>query len=155
MHGTPSSPRSPLYKAHLFPFLCLLLQQQRPVTLLNDLTPNTSISMGLFDFFNNDPSGRDEVYNLDPNNQAHKAKLSHELIGGAAGFEAMKAYENHVARNGKPPSHALAKQMLAGFAAAEVDKLFETKGLDGWDREEAKRHAKAQAEQALDQSGHY
>lgn len=28
-------------------------------------------------------------------------------------------------------------------------------GLDGWDREEAKRHAKAQAEQALDQSGHY
>lgn len=78
MHGTPSSPRSPLYKAYLFPFLCLLLQQQRPVTLLNDLTPNTSISMGacrllsaawgsidihtgLFDFFNNDPSGRDEV----------------------------------------------------------------------------------------------
>lgn len=67
----------------------------------------------------------------------------------------MKAYENHVARNGKPPSvrstllfknhtfncwtallttryplqHALAKQMLAGFAAAEVDKLFETKGM--------------------------
>lgn len=28
-------------------------------------------------------------------------------------------------------------------------------GLDGWDREEAKRHAKVQAEQALDQSGHY
>ncbi|WVO19623.1 uncharacterized protein IAS62_000912 [Cryptococcus decagattii] len=111
--------------------------------------------MGLFDFFNNDPSGRDEVYNLDPNNQQHKAKLSHELIGGAAGFEAMKAYENHVARNGKPSSHAMAKEILAGLAAAEVDRLFETKGLDGWDREEAKRHARAQAERALDQSGQY
>ncbi|GFZ43321.1 hypothetical protein JCM24511_01041 [Saitozyma sp. JCM 24511] len=111
--------------------------------------------MGLFDFFNNDASGRDQVYNIDPNNPEHKAKLSHELIGGAAGFEAMKAYEQHCARNGQPPSHAMAKELLAGFAAAEVDRLFETKGLDAYDREEAKRHAKQQAEQALAQSGQY
>ncbi|RSH92733.1 hypothetical protein EHS25_008179 [Saitozyma podzolica] len=111
--------------------------------------------MGLFDFFNNDASGRDQVYNIDPNNPEHKAKLSHELIGGAAGFEAMKAYEQHCAKNGQPPSHAMAKELLAGFAAAEVDKLFETKGLDAYDREEAKRHAKQQAEQALNQSGQY
>jgi hypothetical protein len=31
--------------------------------------------------------------------------MSHELIAGAASFEAMKAYEDHVARNGPhPPS---------------------------------------------------
>ncbi|WVO15192.1 hypothetical protein L204_102839 [Cryptococcus depauperatus] len=111
--------------------------------------------MGLFDFFDNDPSGRDEVYGLNPDNQEHKARLSHELIGGAAGFEAMKAYEDHVAAKGQPPSHALAKEIIAGFAAAEVDKLFETKGLDEFDREKAKRHAKQQAEEALAQSGQY
>ncbi|KAK8865660.1 hypothetical protein IAR55_000805 [Kwoniella newhampshirensis] len=111
--------------------------------------------MGLFDFFNNDASGRDQVYGIDPENPEHKSKLSHELIGGAAGFEAMKAYEQHCAQNGQPPSHAFAKELIAGFAAAEVDKLFETKGLDAYDREEAKRHAKQQAIEALNQSGQY
>ncbi|OCF33240.1 hypothetical protein I317_03697 [Kwoniella heveanensis CBS 569] len=111
--------------------------------------------MGLFDFFNNDDSGRNEVYNIDPDNENHKSKLSHELIGGAAGFEAMKAYEDRCAREGKPQSHARAKEILAGLAAAEVDKLFETKGLDMYDREEAKRHAKQQAVEALNQSGEY
>lgn len=37
------------------------------------------------------------------------------------------------------------KEMLAGFAAAEVDKLFETKGLDYLDREKAKQMAAHQA----------
>lgn len=60
--------------------------------------------MGLFDFFSNGSSDRDQVYNIDPNNEEHKSKLSHELIGGAAGFEAMKAYEQHCAQNGKPQS---------------------------------------------------
>lgn len=41
--------------------------------------------------------------------------------------------------------------MLAGFAGAEVDKLFETKGLDAIDREKAKREAKHRAEQLYDQ----
>lgn len=31
----------------------------------------------------------------------HEAKWSHELIGGAAAYEAAKAYEEHSARNGK------------------------------------------------------
>lgn len=35
-------------------------------------------------------------------NRPHEAKWSHELIGGAAAYEAMKAYENHEARNGSP-----------------------------------------------------
>lgn len=60
--------------------------------------------MGLFDFFENQGVDRDQVYNLDPNNEQHKSKLSHELIGGAAGFEAMKAYEQHCAQNGQPQS---------------------------------------------------
>jgi hypothetical protein len=97
------------------------------------------------------PSPAHPRSNIDPNNPEHKAKLSHELIGGAAGFEAMKAYEQHCAKNGQPPSvsacvmrvaalhllvltvsqHAMAKELLAGFAAAEVDRLFETKGECG------------------------
>lgn len=47
---------------------------------------------------------------------------------------------------GKPVEHAFAKELLAGFAAAEVDKLAETKGEDFVDREKAKREAKRNAE---------
>ncbi|KAK0518726.1 hypothetical protein OC834_007627, partial [Tilletia horrida] len=54
-------------------------------------------------------------------------------------------------REGKPANHALAKELLAGFAGAEVDKLFETKGLDFLSREQAKRHVQQEAEQAYDQ----
>ncbi|CAF4965740.1 unnamed protein product, partial [Rotaria socialis] len=42
----------------------------------------------------------------------------------------MKAYEDHVRNTGAQVSHPMMKEMLAGLAAAEVDKLFETKGLD-------------------------
>ncbi|GJJ14816.1 hypothetical protein Clacol_009084 [Clathrus columnatus] len=73
--------------------------------------------------------------------QPHKAEFSHELIAGAASFEAAKAYEKHCAANGKPASHALAKELLAGFAGAFIDREVETKGLDFIDREKAKRHA--------------
>jgi hypothetical protein len=45
----------------------------------------------------------DEFQNLDHTNEEHRAKMSHELIAGAASFEAMKAYEDHVARNGTHP----------------------------------------------------
>ena len=41
------------------------------------------------------------------------------LSGGAA-FFAMREYEKHQAANGHPPSHAFAKELLAGIAAAEV-----------------------------------
>jgi hypothetical protein len=57
----------------------------------------------------------------------------------------MKAYEDHVRRTGQHVSHPLMKEMLAGIAAAEVDKLFETKGLDFLDREKAKHRAIQQA----------
>ena len=52
---------------------------------------------------------------------------------------------------GQPVKHGMAKEMLAGIAMAEVDKLFETKGLDYLDKEKAKREAKKQAEQLYDE----
>ncbi|KAK1243826.1 hypothetical protein MKX08_001964 [Trichoderma sp. CBMAI-0020] len=79
----------------------------------------------------------------------HEAKWSHELIGGAAAYEAAKAYEDHVARNGHPDEHAQAKEILAGAIGFFVDREVETKGLDFIDREKAKRHAQQQAEQEL------
>ena len=42
----------------------------------------------------------------------HKAELSHELLAGAASFYAARKYEEHVAQNGPPPNHAVAKELL-------------------------------------------
>jgi hypothetical protein len=66
-------------------------------------------------------------------------------------YLAVKAYEDHVRKTGEQVSHPMMKEMLAGIAAAEVDKLFETKGLDFLDREEAKRRAVHQAHQLADE----
>ena len=38
--------------------------------------------------------------------------------------------------------HQLSKEVLAGLVGAEVDKLFETHGLDFLDREKAKLHVR-------------
>ncbi|QUC17166.1 uncharacterized protein UV8b_01407 [Ustilaginoidea virens] len=85
----------------------------------------------------------------------HEAKWSHELIGGAAAYEAAKAYEDHVARNGHPDDHAKAKEILAGAIGFFVDREVETRGLDFIDREKAKRHAQRQAEEGLRSEGRY
>ncbi|KAF9240223.1 hypothetical protein BU15DRAFT_74140 [Melanogaster broomeanus] len=76
-----------------------------------------------------------------------KSSLSHELIAGAASFAAMKAYEDHQEKNGKPASHALAKELLAGFSGAFIDRMVETKGLDAIDKAKAKHHAKEHHDQ--------
>ena len=55
--------------------------------------------------------------------------------------------------SGKQVNHAFAKELLAGFAGAEVDKLAETKGEDAWDREKAKHEARRNAEHMYDE--HY
>ncbi|KAI5924084.1 hypothetical protein F4810DRAFT_665597 [Camillea tinctor] len=99
--------------------------------------------------FDNAREKRDEVYDGQP----HESHMSHELIGGAASFEAMKLFEDRQRKEGKPVSHAFAKELIAGIAGAEVDKLVETKGLDMVDRERAKHHAKKQAEEMYEQ--HY
>ncbi|KAF8552062.1 hypothetical protein OG21DRAFT_1486522 [Imleria badia] len=50
----------------------------------------------------------------------HNAELSHELIAGAASYEALKA---------------------AGVGGAFIDRLVETKGLDYLDAQKAKKKA--------------
>ncbi|KIW79740.1 hypothetical protein Z517_06354 [Fonsecaea pedrosoi CBS 271.37] len=91
-----------------------------------------------------------QVYNGD---ERHEAKFSHELIGGAAAFEGMKLYEDRQRREGKTVNHGFAKELLAGFVGAEVDKLAETKGLDEYDKIRAREHAKKSAEHMYDK--HY
>ncbi|KAJ5643819.1 uncharacterized protein N7484_006326 [Penicillium longicatenatum] len=85
----------------------------------------------------------------------HEAKWSHELIGGAAAYEAMKAYEEHEAREGKVDNHAKAKEIIAGLAGAFIDREVETKGLDFIDREKAKHHAKQAYESRMEESGRW
>ena len=57
----------------------------------------------------------------------------------------MKAYEDHCRDTGETVSHGKMKELLSGFAAAEVDNLVETKGLDFLDREKMKDLAAHQA----------
>ncbi|KAF9967591.1 hypothetical protein BGZ70_008965 [Mortierella alpina] len=85
----------------------------------------------------------DTVYN----DKTHKVSWTHELIAGAAAFEAMRSYE------GQHPDdkHQLTKEIFAGLAAAEADKLVETKGLDFMDREKVKHEAKKNAERIYDE----
>ena len=85
-------------------------------------------------------------------------------------FQAAKAYENHVAENGKPDSHAKAKEIAASLAGAFIDRIVETKGvrcdvsgipnsivtdhsshsqLDFIDKERAKRQSQEQIEEVV------
>ncbi|KAF8948697.1 hypothetical protein BGZ46_005326, partial [Entomortierella lignicola] len=57
-----------------------------------------------------------EVYGT----EGHKSSWSHELIAGAAAFEAMKSYES----SHPGDKHAFAKEAFAALAAAEAFKLF-------------------------------
>ncbi|KIO23137.1 hypothetical protein M407DRAFT_244904 [Tulasnella calospora MUT 4182] len=75
-----------------------------------------------------------------------EAKLSHELIAGAAAFQAARMWEHHKEKNGEPPSHPHAKELIAGFAGAFVDRIVETKGLDFIDKQKAKKRAQERAE---------
>ncbi|KAK9323916.1 hypothetical protein V1517DRAFT_319231 [Lipomyces orientalis] len=104
----------------------------------------------LFDF---GQSQSQQIYNSEYTPEEHKAKFSHEAIAGAASFGAFKVFEDRQRQEGKPVSHAFAKEVLMGLAGAEVDKLIETKGLDFYDRERAKHHAREQVNQMYD--SHY
>ncbi|KIP06285.1 hypothetical protein PHLGIDRAFT_91028 [Phlebiopsis gigantea 11061_1 CR5-6] len=94
--------------------------------------------------------GSDQAQAYDQYQGGHKAETSHELIAGAAAFEAAKAYEKHCAANGKPQSHTEAKEILAGLAGAFIDREFESKGLDFIDKEKAKYEARKQVHDAYD-----
>ncbi|CAO3580181.1 unnamed protein product [Absidia cylindrospora] len=95
-------------------------------------------TLGLSDFFGKQ---HEEV---NAASDEHKGSLTHEAIAGAASYQALKAFNEHCEKNGKPVEHAKAKQILAGFAGAALDKLIETKGLDFVDKQKAKRHAEDQ-----------
>ncbi|TID22683.1 putative phosphoglycerate mutase family protein [Venturia nashicola] len=99
--------------------------------------------MGWFSDDSNQAQAYDQV------KSDNQASLSHELIAGAASYEAMKAYEKHVAENGEPPSHEKAKELLAAFTGAFIDREVETRGMDQFDTEKAKHAARQQAEQGL------
>ncbi|RMY78694.1 hypothetical protein D0863_00496 [Hortaea werneckii] len=94
----------------------------------------------------------DRVYNQDQGDE-HEGKFSHELLAGGAAFGAMKLFEDQQRREGKQVNHAFAKELIAGIAGGEVDKLCETKGADYIDRERAKHEARRRAEAMYDQ--HY
>jgi hypothetical protein len=78
---------------------------------------------------NTHPACRYQFYDSD-----NKAELSHELIAGAASYEAMKAYEEHCQKEGKPESHERAKEIIAGFAGAFIDRELETRGVSTYSR---------------------
>ncbi|KAK4225015.1 hypothetical protein QBC38DRAFT_484028 [Podospora fimiseda] len=109
--------------------------------------------MGLFSF-HEAKRLRDSIYSSDANiPEEHHHNLPHELIGGAAAFEAMHLWEKEQRRQGKPVSHGFAKEALAALAGAEADKIFEKRagGAIGVDREEARKHARKQAEGMYDE----
>jgi hypothetical protein len=82
-----------------------------------------------------------QVYENDNfDQQKHESSFGHELVAGGAAFAGFKAFEDHqrneglcahlhvnsmmsLTGTGKPVSHQFAKELLAGFAGAEVDKI--------------------------------
>ncbi|EGG11587.1 uncharacterized protein MELLADRAFT_91070 [Melampsora larici-populina 98AG31] len=75
--------------------------------------------MGLFHHDSEESRASDQINELNQeggNEEHHKAKFSHELLSGAAAYEAAKAYEDHKKKNGKPSNHAEAKEIAAGLA---------------------------------------
>ena len=121
------------------------------------------------------PDDAQRDYNQVQNHDENEPKLSHELLAGGASFYAMHEFEEHQRKEGKLTftftftfdalrsltcittgkvvNHEFAKELIAGFAGGEVDRLAETKGADYIDREKAKHEAKKRSHQLYDQ--HY
>jgi hypothetical protein len=97
--------------------------------------------MGFFDW-NQAQDAYGQVYSDD----YPRHEVTHELLAGAAGFEAMRMYEHHREREGITEHHELGKELLAGFATAEVEKHFENGYYDHLDREQASMAAQDQAD---------
>ncbi|KAI9931800.1 hypothetical protein ASPWEDRAFT_180911 [Aspergillus wentii DTO 134E9] len=95
----------------------------------------------------------EDSYNQVQQSQGHEAHITHDLIGGAAGYEAVKKFNEYQAQHGKVVEHGQAKELIGGFAAAALTNLFETKGLDQVDKIKAQHAAKKHSEEHLE--GHY
>jgi hypothetical protein len=102
--------------------------------------------MGFFDMM-----GAQDAYGQVYDEQRPHHEVTHELLAGAAGFEAMRMFEHHRENEGIPEHHELAKELLAGFATAEVEKHFENGYYDHLDREQAQLQAQQQANYLYDQ----
>ncbi|KAK2465677.1 hypothetical protein APHAL10511_002221 [Amanita phalloides] len=101
--------------------------------------------MGMFEHNDEHKNNYDEVQNA-----GHKAKLSHQVIAGAVGYEAAKAYNEHCKKSGKPNSHEKAMEIFAGLAGVAIDRLAETKGHDFLDKQKAKHEAEKIAKAHFD-----
>ncbi|KAJ7104168.1 hypothetical protein B0H15DRAFT_12520 [Mycena belliarum] len=97
-------------------------------------------------FFGGD-SDEAQAYSQFSEGTVHKSDISHQLLAGAASFVAAREYEKHCEANGKPQSHAEAKELIAAFAGAFIDREVETRGLDFIDKEKAKYDGSAQERQ--------
>ncbi|KAI6099702.1 CipC1 protein [Pisolithus sp. B1] len=64
--------------------------------------------------------------------EVHEGNVTHDLLAGAVAYEAAKAYENHLAANGRPDDHAQAKELIATLVAGAATHLVETKGRDAY-----------------------
>jgi hypothetical protein len=102
--------------------------------------------MGLFDLLGAQ-NAHGQIYRDD----YRHGDATHELLAGAAAFEAMRMYEHHREREGIVEHHQLGKEMMAGFAAAEVDKHFDSGRFGHLDREQARFQAQEQARYLWDQ----
>ncbi|KAI1928280.1 Glutathione synthetase [Ophidiomyces ophidiicola] len=80
-------------------------------------------------------------------------KFSQELLAGAASFEGFRLFENHQRKEGKPVSHAFAKELLVGFVGGEVDKMAQKRHMSAEQKDEAKQYAQGNAESLYDE--HY
>jgi hypothetical protein len=90
-----------------------------------------------------------QIYN---NPQPNESDWKHEVVAGGAAFAAMHEFEKYEEHQGKQVNHGFAKELIAGIAGAEVDKLAETHGMDWIDKEKAKHQAKEESQQLYDQS---
>jgi len=102
--------------------------------------------MGLFD-----RDRAERAYGQVYGGQMPHADVTHELLAAAAGFEAVRMYEHHREREGIAEHHQLGKELLAGFAAAEVDKHFDRGTFGHLDREQARLLAREHAHGLFDQ----
>lgn len=80
------------------------------------------------------------------------SNLSHEVVAGAASFAATKMFEDRQRKKGLPVSHSIAKKALSSLAGSEIDKIFETKGLNHLDKAETKNEAIDKVRQNYDES---
>ncbi|KAJ8660056.1 hypothetical protein O0I10_004284 [Lichtheimia ornata] len=101
-------------------------------------------SMGLFDHFQ---SQHEEVHK-----EGHEGHHAHEAIAGAATYEAIKAYQEHCEKEGKPTDHATAKKVMGGLAAAALTRLIETKGLDYIDKVKAEKEVEKHGHAYIDET---